>query len=182
VRRVLADADGRTDLVLALVVFAMSVAVYVRAAQLPPPLFDPLGSAAIPQFIAVVLAVLSVAIVVRRYVLLARQPSALTGQAPAAPVDESDGVAAPLQPTIAAAAIVIVFVYVLSMGLGWLGFREATIPFIIALGGALSRFRRSSMMVLIPAAFVLAFALAWLFSDVMYVDLPVTRWLPAWMR
>jgi len=91
-------------------------------------------------------------------------------------------VAAPLQPTIAAAAIVIVFLYVLSMGLGWLGFREATIPFIIALGGALSRFRRSSMMVLIPAAFVLAFALAWLFSDVMYVDLPVTRWLPAWMR
>lgn len=180
-RRVLADSDGRADLVLAVVVLVMSGAVYFRAAQLPPPLFDPLGSAAIPQFIAVVLAVLSVAIVVRRYVLLARRQPAEA--APAAQADEAvDGVAAPLQPMIAAFAIVIVFLYVLSMGLGLLGFREATIPFIIALGGALSRFRRSSMVVLIPAAFVLAFALAWLFSDVMYVDLPVTRWLPAWMR
>jgi putative tricarboxylic transport membrane protein len=181
-RRLLADPDARADLILVAAVWGLAAVAYYGAALLPPPLFDPLGSAAIPKFVAVTIALLGAAILVRR--LMAAGGSAGEGEATAAPdagLQNADGIAAasaPLRPSIALASIAIIVVYVGVMGTGLLGFREATVPFVIALGGAMSRFRRSTMIVLVPLAFVIAIGLAWLFSGALYIDLPVTKWLP----
>jgi putative tricarboxylic transport membrane protein len=171
-RRFLSDPDGRADLLLALAVWAVSAAAYYGAALLPPPQFDPLGSAAIPKAIAVILAILAAIILGRRCLILRTAP------APAAkPVNEKD-VPAPLRLGIALASIAIIIAYVGVMDIGLLGFREATVPFVILLGGAMSRFRRSTMMVLVPLSLAIAIGFAWLFSGALYIDLPVTRWLP----
>jgi len=57
-----------------------------------------------------------------------------------------------------------------------LGFREATVPFVVLLGGTLCRFRGSTMLVIIVCALAIAIGFSWLFSEILYIDLPVTRW------
>lgn len=175
-RRLLADPDARADLILAAAVWGLAAIAFYGAALLPPPLFDPLGSAAVPKFVAVTIALLAAAIVVRR--LMTAGPIVEEGLAPPAAADDNTAVSAPLRPGIALASIAIIVAYVGVMAFGLLGFREATVPFVIALGGAMSRFRRSTMIVLVPLSFVIAIGLAWLFSGALYIDLPATRWLP----
>jgi putative tricarboxylic transport membrane protein len=168
-RRFLADPDARADLLLAVGVWLLAGAAYYGAAILPPPVFDPLGSAAVPKFVAAILAILAGWMVLRRGLLLR-----------AAPPPEGDmqgGGAAPLRPGVAIASIAIMLAYVGVIGLGLLGFREATVPFVILLGGVMSRFRRSTMIIVTPLSFVIAIGAAWLFSGALYIDLPVTRWL-----
>jgi putative tricarboxylic transport membrane protein len=169
-QRLLADPDGRADLILAIGVWVLAGAAYAGAAVLPPPLFDPLGSAAVPKVVSVVLAVLAAAIVARRLLLLRAAPA--TRQE-----DGGTDTTAPLRPDVAAGSIAIMLGYAGVMAYGLLGFREATVLFVVLLGGAMSRFRRSTMMVLVPLALVLAIGCAWLFSTALYIDLPVTRWL-----
>jgi putative tricarboxylic transport membrane protein len=169
-RRLLADPDARADLILAVGVWVLAGAAYGGAEALPPPLFDPLGSAAAPKLVSIVLAVLAAAIVVRRWLLLRA--------APAAREDDGGEAPAPLRPDVAAASIAITLGYAGVMTFGLLGFREATVLFVILLGGAMSRFRRSTMLALVPLALVVAIGCAWLFSAVLYIDLPATEWLP----
>ncbi len=172
------DPDGRVDLALAVVVWVVAAAVYLAAAQLPPPLFDPVGSAAIPKLVAVVLAFLATLIVVQR-VMRGRRGRRETPALASAPAGDADPVAtdAPLRPGIAAICVVILAGYTAVMTFRILGFREATVPFVILLGGVLSRFRRSTLLILVPIALALSIGFSWLFSEVLYIDLPVTRWL-----
>jgi len=174
-RRLLADPDARADVILVAAVWGLAALTFYGASLLPPPLFDPLGSAAVPKFVAVAIALLAGTVLLRR-LTMARRAVAQGAAAPAA--DEDAAAGGPLRPSIALASIGIIVAYVGVMGFGLLGFREATVPFVIALGGAMSRFRRSTMVVLVPLSFVIAFGLAWLFSGALYIDLPVTKWLP----
>jgi putative tricarboxylic transport membrane protein len=172
-RRLLADPDGRADALLALAIWLVAALAYYGAAQLPPPLFDPLGSAAVPQAVAIILALLAAAILFRRWASVSRNPE------PAAKPPGTAAVDPPLRLGIALAAVAVITAYVGVMALGWLGFREATAPFVLLLGGVLSRFRRGTMIVLVPLALAAAIGLAWIFSGPLYVDLPTTKWLPA---
>jgi putative tricarboxylic transport membrane protein len=166
-RRLLADPDGRADVALALTTWLVAGLAFAGASMLPPPLFDPLGSAAVPKAVSAILAVLAAGVVARRWMLMKT----------AARTADPDHRPAPLRPGIAFASMAIVIAYVGAMGSGLLGFREATVPFVILLGGVMSRFRRGTMIVLVPLAFVMAIGLWWLFTGPLYVDLPVTRWL-----
>lgn len=166
--KVLKDSRAREDIFLAIVVLGFSALIYVRASSLPPPLFDPLGSAAIPKLVAGILAFLSLAIIgaaVLRNL----------GEADEA-ISPSDAEVAPppLRPGVAFASILIIVAYVGSMALGILGFRVATILFVIALGGVMSRFQVRTMIILTVTALIIGIGFAWLFSEILYVDLPQT--------
>lgn len=166
-RKPFADADGLADLVLVVAMWIVAAAVYASASRLPPPIFDSVGSAAIPKAVAIAVAVLAAMILVQR---LWRKPSAEESE-------EGQADLAPLRKGMALACIAIMVSYTAAMSYGILGFREATVPFVILLGGVMSRFRRSTMLVLVPSAFAIAFGFGWLFSEVLFVDLPVTKWL-----
>ncbi len=171
-RRLLADPDGRADLLLAVAVWVLAATAFYGAVLLPPPLFDPLGSAAVPKLVSVILAVLAAGVVGRRWMMVrAAQPEEREAS-------DEDGLVAPLRPGIALASIGVILAYVAVMTVGILGFREATVPFVILLGGVMSRFRRSTIIVLVPLSFAIAIGFSWLFSGALYIDLPVTRWLP----
>jgi putative tricarboxylic transport membrane protein len=167
-RRVLANAEAREDLILALVILAFSILIHVMALSLPPPLFDPLGSAAIPKLVSAILVLISLIIGLGPFL---RKPEAAGKETLSAPASPED-VPPPLRPEIAAASIVIVVAYVASMSIGVLGFREATILFVIALGGVMSRFRGRTMIYLTIIALIIGFGFAWLFSEILYIDLP----------
>lgn len=166
--RLLRDPDARNDLVLALLLYAFAAVLYWQASLLPPPFFDPLGSAAVPKFVALVLAVLATLVVVRVFVGAGEEP---------APVDEAtppEDTAARPAPLIALGAVLLPTAYVASMAFDALGFREASILFIFAMGALLARFRRRAVLILLPLAILLGLLFDFIFTQVFYVDLPTT--------
>jgi putative tricarboxylic transport membrane protein len=171
VRRLWRDSEAQAELILVLCIICLSTAVWIAADRLPPPIFDPLGSAAVPKLVAVLVAALAAAMLVERYIGAADRGAVSD---PGNPTDT----AAPLRPSIAVGAFVAMAGCPAAMESGIFGFRETTFVFILALGGLLSRFSRGTMVILVPIAAVLAVALSWLFSGLLYVDLPATPWLP----
>lgn len=174
-RNMLRDGEAQAELILALCMMVLSVAVWIAADLLPPPIFDPLGSAAVPKLIAIIVAFLSAAMLGQR----------LSGTAdrgavpdPGDPAKDDKETVAPLRPWIAVGSFIAMAFCPTVMAAGLLGFRETTFIFILALGGILSRFSRRTMTILVPTAALLAIGLSWLFGGVIYIDLPPTSWLP----
>ena len=166
--------EATPDLVLAAVCLVLAALVFAAASLMPPPIFDPLGSAAVPKMVAGLVALVAIGIAIPH----------LRGARAAPPVPDAfdttlqaDGTAAPLRPGLAFVAMAVVIAYPGLMAIG-LGFREATILFVVVLGGAMARWRRGAMMLIVPFALVIGVGFGWLFSEVLYVDLPRTRWLP----
>ena len=129
-RRLWRSGESRAELAVALCVLVLAAAVWFAADQLPPPIFDPLGSAAVPKLVACVLALLAVAMLIERWRGVA------DAGAVAGPDDPAD-VSAPLRPGIAAAAFIAMAACPAVMATGLLGFRETCFVFVIALGGLL---------------------------------------------
>lgn len=170
-RRLWHDSEAQAELILASCMVALSAAVWIAADRLPPPIFDPLGSAAVPKLIAVAVSILAVAMLAQRYFGVADQGVVPDPGYPAETV-------APLRPAIAVGAFVAMAFCPAVMETGLLGFRETAFVFILALGGMLSHFSRRTMTILVPTAAVLAVGLSWLFGGLLYIDLPATQWLP----
>ncbi|MEC9343284.1 MAG: tripartite tricarboxylate transporter TctB family protein [Pseudomonadota bacterium] len=169
------DGEARAELITAFCMMALSAAVWVAADRLPPPIFDPLGSAAVPKLVAVVVALLAVAMLGQRQFGTADRGALHDTGDPA----EAEGEAvAPLRPGIAFGAFAAMALCPAVMAAGLLGFRETSFVFILALGGILSHFSGRTMMILVPTAAVLAVGLSRLFGGMLYVDLPQTPWLP----
>ncbi|MDX1540617.1 MAG: tripartite tricarboxylate transporter TctB family protein [Geminicoccaceae bacterium] len=168
VGRLLRAPVARNDVILALALYAFSAVLYWQASLLPPPFFDPLGSAAVPKFVAVVLVILATLVLVR--LVADRRESA-------PPVDEAtppEEEGAPPAPLVALGAVLIPTAYVGVMAIGLLGFREATVLFVFALGALLARFRRGAVLILIPAALAIGLLFDFVFTQVFFVDLPKT--------
>jgi putative tricarboxylic transport membrane protein len=170
-QRLWRDSEAKAELILAFFVWALAAAVWVAADRLPPPIFDPLGSAAVPKLIALILAVLVAGMLAQRL------RGAANAGAVADPGDPSD-TSAPLRPGVAALAFAAMAACPALMASGLLGFRETCFVFVLALGGVLSHFSRRMLLILVPTAAVLAVGLSRLFGGVLYVDFPVTSWLP----
>lgn len=155
---------NRTDLALVLVIWGFSAAILWSAWNLPPPQFDPLGPARVPMAIAVVLILIGAGILISNRVAPAPSDTGADLLAEETP--------APLRPRIALAAIATTVAYVGVMTLGILGFRAATLLFVLGLGGVLSRFRIRSMIPVAILAVAISFGFSWLFAEVLFVDLP----------
>jgi putative tricarboxylic transport membrane protein len=165
-RRLWVDAAGRRDLLLALAVILLALVVYWQASLLPPPFFDPVGSAAVPKFVALLLALLAVGVIVER---LRAKPGAV--EAGFAPEVVDDDPAEPA-PWTALASIVLPVLYVAVMQAGWLAFAQASTLFVLALGALFGRFRPRLLLLLVPVAFLAGYGLDYIFTEILYVDLP----------
>lgn len=165
------DSEALAELILALCLWVLAVMVWIAADRLPPPIFDPLGSAAVPKLIAILVAVLAAAMLVQRFAGAADRGAVAD---PGDPVEP----AAPLRPGIALGAFAAMAGCPAAMEAGLLGFREVTFVFTIVLGGLLSGFLPRTLALLVPTAAALAIGLSWLFGGVLYIDLPATSWLP----
>ncbi len=72
---------------------------------------------------------------------------------------------------LSAAVVAVTCLYVALLQQGWLGFRPATIGFIVVVGSLLAR-RWSVLPLLGPLAIGLSFGIHYLFTSVLVVDLP----------
>ena len=149
----------RTDLALGLFLIVVCGAVLWEARTIPPGVFEPLGSAPIPQTTAGLIILLAL-------VVMARALRALrTGAAPPA-ADLA------LRPLDAAAVIALSALYVLAMAFRLVDFAILTTVFLILTIGILTRFERRLLPIVVVLALITGFGCQYVFTRIFVVDLP----------
>ena len=152
------------DVVAGIALLGLSAVVLWQAEQLPPPIFDPIGSAFLPRAVALVIAALSLVMI----------GGALAGAGAELAQEESgagaggDGAAAGR----GLAVVVMLAVYGALLESGMIGFAPATTLFVAATGMLLSRGNRRVMVASVITAIVLAIACRYVFTQIFYIDLP----------
>lgn len=149
----------RADVGLAVGIGALSALMLWEAEKIPPPFFDPLGSAAVPSSIAVILAALAALVLARA--LAALPWPASTPQEGYRP-----------RPDVAFGIAFAAVAYVTVMELGWLGFRDATIAFVTFAVAVLGRFQPRLMAIGLVVAVIVGFGAKYLFTEVLFIALP----------
>ncbi|MEO1017912.1 MAG: tripartite tricarboxylate transporter TctB family protein [Pseudomonadota bacterium] len=167
--RLTSTAEARRDSALAVVIILFAALLYWEAFKLPPPFFDPLGSAAVPKFVACVLVVLAL-------MLIGQQ---LLKKSTASGTPEEDAVRP--MPLVAVGSVLAVVGYALLLQYDLLSFRTASIVFVFVLGSILARFSWRVMRWILPIAVLLGFAFNFIFTQVFYIDLPQDSLLQNWL-
>lgn len=152
------QADPRVDLAVALLLIVVCGAVLWETGDIAPPVFEPLGSAAIPQAVAVLIMLLSGVVLIRA---LARRRG--TGSAAAA---------GPARYLDAVAVLGLTALYVLAMQWRLLSFALITAAFLTATIGLLVRFRPRRLPLVLAVALAVGYGCQYLFTRVFIVDLP----------
>lgn len=155
-------APSRTpklDLSISGALLALAGLVLWGTKEIPPPFFDPIGSAAFPKYTAYIIIALSLAIALRAGFALrkSRSPSKKSYRE---------------EPLLAISVVATSSLYVLSMHWEMLSFRWATFVFILFLSALLSKFEKRVMIFSTVIAFVFGFGGQYLFTEIFYIDLP----------
>ena len=151
------------DLLLAALCIAGAALLLAGAASLPPPRFEPLGSAAMPRALAVVLIVLSL-LMAGRSLLTLRRPG---------PTPDDDDLPQPegTRQGRSVLTFLVLVAYVAALDLGRVPFWIATMVFLAAIGLILTggNLRAGAVYAVLGAA--LGAALAWAFQNFLYISL-----------
>lgn len=147
-----------TEAVFAVAIIVMCGAVYWSSLDLPPAMLEPVGPAAFPKAISLILGALALAVLVRAVL----RPSPVEG-----PAEIEDR-----RPGLAAVTIGLTVLYLGVMQIEWLGFREASILYLFVLGAALVDFDRVKMAYAGLIALVLGLGTHFLFTRFFFIDLP----------
>jgi hypothetical protein len=155
------SSSPRTDIALALFLIVVCGAVLWEARTIPQGVFEPLGSAPVPQATAGLIVLLAL-------VVLGRALGALRHPARARPAAEEFT----LRPLDAAAVIALTVLYVLAMALRLVDFGVLTALFLMVTIGVLVRFERRLLPLIVVLALVTGFGCQYVFTRIFVVDLP----------
>ena len=137
---------------------AIGSVLLIGAGDISPPMFDPVGSAALPRACGVVIIALGLGALAQSWKNLGRPI-----------VSKTDEAVAQIRPaTLGLTGLMVL--YPLGMELG-LGFALSTIAFV-ALSIPLIAARWRALPVALVVALALGLGSQWLFTNVFYVDLP----------
>ncbi len=144
--------------IVALLFAGGSVLVYALTQSLPEAVLEPIGPAAFPRTVAVILFVLSGATL---YLSFEKSP------APSAPGAPGGG-----RPLLTLASLGLLILYIAVMDFGLLGYRPATIGFLFALGVVLLGPKPARIAAAALIALAIGFGTHFVFTRFMYIDLP----------
>jgi len=155
-------ASPLTDLALGLCLIVVCGAVLWEARSIRPGVFEPLGSAPIPQATAGLITLLALVVMGRALHALFRRP----------PAPPADGEELTLRPLDAAAVILLTTLYILAMALRVVDFAILTALFLLVTIGVLTRFERRLLPLVVVLALVVGFGCQYVFTRIFVVDLP----------
>lgn len=153
------------EIVVALILIGFSALIYYGTLELPAPRFEPLGSASVPQGLAVIMAVLC-GVWLARSVLMLRQSQ------PAASETDEPADMPKRHPYLAAAVFVVTIVFVAVMDLGLLGFNIAGILYMTVIGYLLTHRNVRQLPWVVGYALVLVTLCDYVFTQFFYINLP----------
>jgi hypothetical protein len=147
--------DPRLEIGVALMLILIASLALFGTRTIPPGRFEPLGSAPVPQAVAVLILLLAIWIIVRA--CIDRRPIA------AAAVDRY---------LDAGVVVVLTLLFVAAMHYRLASFAILTLIYLTATIGFLTRFDRRQMPWIVGIAAVVGFGFQYLFTRVFVVDLP----------
>ncbi len=147
-----------TDLILAGLVICAAIVLFIGAAELPPPRFDPMGSAAMPRILGGIMIALAFAVG-------ARGALRLRAAAPAGQKTE--------KPETHRGAIVFVglVAYVAALDFGRVPFVVATTLFVMLAGMAMGRFSIKQGAAFGALGLILSLVLNYVFAHFLYIKI-----------
>jgi len=148
------------DLALVMVLTVLSAVVFVATADLPVPRWEPIGPAALPRAIAVLLLLLSSLLLVRR----------LLGLGGA--VAEREALGYVPRYGRAAALVAVMAAGAAAMNLGWLSYRPMAFLAVVLGGLIVCGFDRRHLLSLALMGLVLALGIHFLLTSVLITRLP----------
>ena len=159
-----AKARATGDLLLAAFSSVGAVLLFVGASSLPPPRFEPLGSAAMPRILGTLLILFSLIIAARALLALMRDR--------ALPQDTAEPAQRPANGTLVSVLTFVALVaFVLALDVFRVPFWLATTGFLGCIGLVLSRFDWKAALVYAALGAALGAGLAWLFQNFLYISL-----------
>jgi hypothetical protein len=147
--------DPRLEIGVALLLILIASLALFGTRTIPPGRFEPLGSAPVPQAVAVLILLLAIWIIVRA--CIDRRPIA------AAAVDRY---------LDAGVVVLLSLLFVAAMHYRLASFAVLTLIYLIATIGFLTRFERRQLPWIIGIAAAVGFGFQYLFTRVFVVDLP----------
>lgn len=156
--------DPRLEITLAIIAIGFSALIYWGTIDLPPPRFEPLGSASVPRMLAGTMAILS-AIWLALSVVKLRS---------AEPVEPQEGAEPETQkhPLLAVSILMITIVFVAIMDLGLLGFVAAGIPYVVLCGFLMTHRSLQALPWVVGYAVILILSVNYVFTEFFYINLP----------
>lgn len=139
----------------------LCAAVLFESTNIGPPLYDPLGSAALPQMASVIIIAFSATMVFRAL----RRGRTLDGMV-------EPGSSVPSKPWIGLGFVALCISYLGLMATEITGFRTATVLFVATSGILLAGFRPKAIAIVALLALILGLGGRYLFTQVFYLDLP----------
>lgn len=162
--------NGKADLAFAVIILVFSAVIYWQTLDLPPPRYEPLGSAAVPQALCVIMSLLALVVLVRALVGRSKtKASSPAIQQAAKQQDTGDFIR---RPWLAVGAFLLSSVYIAAMDLKLLAFIPATILFLALLGLLLTRGVWRQLPWIIGFSCALTVSCHLIFTKVFYIDLP----------
>ncbi|MEX2374964.1 MAG: tripartite tricarboxylate transporter TctB family protein [Dehalococcoidia bacterium] len=152
-------AFGADDLLVVGLTLTVAGVMLVGAQYVSPPIFDRVGSAAVPRAVAVALFLLTIVFVIQR---LMKKPAAEAGESSINRIRVGRS---------AAASLALMIGYGLLLHTRLLGFAPATVVYLTAAIPVLSG-RWQHLPVAAAVALAMGFGCDWLFTQVFYIDLP----------
>jgi putative tricarboxylic transport membrane protein len=131
------------------------------ARDIPPPFFDPLGSAAVPKACAYILITLALSVSIRNFF----KNKSLS-------ISHTEDGEFKHEPILAIAVVLLSAFYILSMGAGWLGFSLGTTLYIAITGSILAKGNKRVMVISLLLGLLFGFGGQHLFTEFFYIDLP----------
>lgn len=146
------------DLALLAAVMIGVVVLFVGASTLPPPRFEPLGSAAMPRILGACLVILGL-------------PVAFAAIRDLIKEDPGAEMQSLKLPFAGVSVFIALIIYVAALDFGQLPFVPVTTVFVAAVAMAIDRFSLRGLAIYGGLGLVLASALSYIFSNFLYVQL-----------
>ena len=135
----------------------LSCAVFFASFGLPEPALEPIGPAAFPFAVSIILTVLSLIVLWRVH------NGATKAKEPPEHRQRAD---------LAILTIALTIAYFVTMELGWLTFRWATVGYVLVLTMLLFEWQPKKLPVAVVIALLMGVGLKFTFTEVLYLDLP----------
>ncbi len=169
------QSSSKADIILAVVLLASCGFVYWECLSLPESPYEPLGPAFVPKTLSFLIGIAAVWILFEGLQKLRVSSSSRDSSASDAEFTTAKNFVR--HPFLAVTGILLTFAYIASMHVGLLGFRSATILFIMVLGGLLCKYeqkniRMTHLCILLLTACIMGLGGYYLFTQVFVVNLP----------
>ena len=155
------NVNPKTEIALSISLIIFSIIVYYFSLELPEPEYEPLGSAALPQGLAVIMSLLSLIVIVRAI------PKIKTYK-PTTNTDDN----VTSRPKLAILVFIITLIFIGILDFGILGFLPSGIIYLSTIGYLMTHRDLKSFPWIVAFAIILTVFSYYVFTKFFYIDLP----------